>query len=108
MGKSKLVERVVTYPKGLWAHDSDGKHQLYAEGETVMLSPKAAKAHAKHIEHPEVIAAKAKAEQAVHDIEVKEQAEVRKAHEESQDKKLKAQAKPEKAAKANKKDGGGS
>ena len=107
MGRKGLVERVVTEPKGIYAHNEDGAHQHYECGETVFLTPKSAKSMARRLEHPRVAAAKKKAAEEEAAAEQEEHKEALRASKAEKAKKLAPKADKPKADKKDK-DGGGS
>ena len=57
--KEQLVERVVSGPKGIYGVDVDGNRKMYAVGETIWLTPRAARAKARYLQSPAVAAAQA-------------------------------------------------
>lgn len=60
----KLLERIVTSPKGIHCHNKQGERIFAKQGDTVFLPPNSAKAFAHMLEDPKVAKAKAAAEAA--------------------------------------------
>jgi len=73
--KPKLLERIVTSPKGIHCHDKKGNRIHAKQGDTVYVQVHTAKTFAHMLEDPKVAAAKAAAAEAEAEAEAEANAE---------------------------------